>query len=138
MTKDIPKRLPQSNVVQGPLPVLNENNPDAFFLKPNAFLKIKDGSVTYDNYLSNASAISAISASQPDLNGLISSSGIIPVPIVKPDTVELTDVENIEYEQYYDSVSKLVKYKAKLKIRNSSINKTEVQGVDARIYNPNA
>jgi hypothetical protein len=138
MTKDIPKRLPQSNVVQGTLPVLNENNADAFFLKPNSFLKIKDGSVTYDNYLTSASAISPIAASQPDLNGLISSSGILPVPIIKPDTVELTDIESITYEQYYDSVSKIVKYKAILKIRNSSINNTEVQGVDARIYNPNA
>lgn len=138
MTKDTPKRLPQSNVVQGTLPVLNENNPDTFFLRPNSFLKIKDGSVTYDNYLTSVSAISAVSASQPDLNGLISSSGIIPVSVIKLDTVDLTDIESIDYEQYYDSVSKLVKYKAILKIRNSSINKTEVQGVDARIYNPNA
>lgn len=138
MSKNTPKRVPQSNVVQGTLPVLNENNPDTFFLKPNSFLKIKDGSVSYDNYLTSASAISPISASRPDLNGLISSSGNISVPVVKLDTVELTDIETITYEQYYDSVSKLVKYKAILKIRNSSINKTEVQGVDARIYNPNA
>lgn len=138
MTKDIPKRLPQSNVVQGTLPVLNENNPDVFFLKPNSFLKIKDGSTTYDNYLSSASAISPITISQPDLNKLISSSNNLTNLDLKLDTVDLTDIESITYEEYYDSLTKLIKYKAILKIRNSSINKTKVQGVDARVYNPNA
>jgi len=50
----------------------------------------------------------------------------------------MADIESITYEQYYDSVSKLVKYKAILKIRNSSKNQNNVAGVDARIYNPNA
>ena len=138
MSTDTPRRVPKSNVVQGPLPVLSENNPDSFFLAPNQYLKVKDGAVTYDNYLSNVSATSPVSATQPDLNSLITSGINAPAQLPKPDTIDLTDIESITYEQYYDSVSKLVKYKAILKIRNSSVNKVDVQGVDARIYNPNA
>lgn len=138
---DNPTRLPKANVVQGNLPVLDESNPDALFISPNKYLQVKDGvlSAQYNNYLTGVSGISAPTTPLVDLNGLINSSGKVDTTVpVKPDTVELTDIENITYEQYYDSVSKLVKYKAIFKIRNSSINKADVQGVDARIYNPNA
>ena len=138
MSTDTPRRVPKSNVVQGPLPVLSENNPDSFFLAPNQYLKVKDGAVTYDNYLSGVSATSAVSATQPDLNSLIAAAGNVIAKPPKTSVVDLTDVEDIKYEQYYDSVSKLIKYRAILKIRNSSTNKIDVQGVDARIYNPNA
>lgn len=138
MTKDTPNRVPKSNVVEGTLPVLVEGNPDTFFLAPNKYLKVKDGAVNYDNYLTSISGISSPLQSQPDLNSLVSSSKLTTNPIIKIDTVDLTDIESITYEQYYDSIAKVIKYKAILKIRNSSPNKTEVQGVDARIYNPNA
>jgi hypothetical protein len=139
MTKEEnPSRLPKANVVQGNLPVLDENNPDALFISPNKYLKVKGGSLSsgFDNYLTG---ISGLGGAGTTLNSTLAlSNNIIPIVPVKEDTVDLTDIESITYEQYYDSVSNLIKYKAIIKIRNASINKTNVQGVDARIYNPNA
>ena len=52
------------------------------------------------------------------------------------DIPSLSDIESIVYEPYYDTVSKLQKVRALIKIRNSSNNPTNIAGVDARIYNP--
>jgi len=136
--KENPSRLPKANVVQGNLPVLDENNPDALFISPNKYLKVKGGSLSsgFDNYLTGISGVERAGTTLDST--LASSNKIIPVVPVKEDTVDLTDIESITYEQYYDSVSNLIKYKAIIKIRNASANKTNVQGVDARIYNPNA
>jgi hypothetical protein len=54
-----------------------------------------------------------------------------------PDVPGLSDIESITYEEYPDSTG-VMKYRAILKIRNSSVNKDNVAGVDARIYNPNS
>lgn len=137
MTKNIPNKIPKPNVVEGPKPILDESNPDTFWLSPDRYLKAKSGTVSYDNYVSNISGVASPQTSLTSLIGAASGNTAF-LETVKPDTVELTDIESITYEQYYDSVSKLVKYKAILKIRNSSVNKVDVVGVDARIYNPNA
>lgn len=47
------------------------------------------------------------------------------------DVPQLTDIEEITYEQYFD-YTKSVRYNAILKVRNSSIKKDEVVAVDAR------
>jgi hypothetical protein len=49
----------------------------------------------------------------------------------------LSDIESITYEEYPDATG-VMKYRAILKIRNSSVNKQNIDGVDARIYNPNS
>jgi hypothetical protein len=51
----------------------------------------------------------------------------------KPDVPQLSDIESIEYIKYFDAVTKVEKVKAIIKIRNSSINKSNIAGVDARI-----
>jgi hypothetical protein len=51
----------------------------------------------------------------------------------KPDVPQLSDIESIEYVKYFDAVTKVEKVKAIIKIRNSSINKNKIAGVDARI-----
>ena len=57
MTKNIPNKIPKPNVVEGPKPILDEKNPDAFWLSPDRYLKAKSGTVSYDNYaLSNLRA----------------------------------------------------------------------------------
>jgi hypothetical protein len=60
-----------------------------------------------------------------------------PMPPVKLDVPELSDIESIIYEQYFDSL-KRARIKAIIKIRNSSIAGKEVEGVDARIYDPSS
>lgn len=52
------------------------------------------------------------------------------------DVPQLSDIENIQYIKYFDPVSKIEKAKAIIKIRNSSKNKKDIAGVDARIYQP--
>jgi hypothetical protein len=47
------------------------------------------------------------------------------------DVPQLSDIEDIKY---FDPVSKIEKLKAIIKIRNSSKNKENIAGVDARIY----
>jgi hypothetical protein len=47
------------------------------------------------------------------------------------DIPQLSDIENITYQQYYNSAN-AVRIKAIIKIRNSSKNKANVIGVDAR------
>ena len=136
MAKNLPNKIPGPNVVEGPKPVLSEDNPDTLWLSPDKYLKIKAGALSYDNYLSNISASSPSQVQSPVSN--LVAPNLFADEVLKPDTVDLTDIESITYEQYYDSVSKLIKYKAIIKIRNSSVNKTDIQGVDARIYNPNA
>lgn len=123
------KRIPSQNITEGAPIVLPENHPDLIFLNPNNVAIKKNGAFVFDKYLS----------------GGLQSPGEVPPPeaAITPtdttsDTPALTDIESITYEQYYDPTSKLVKYKAILKIRNSSANAANVQGVDARIYNPNA
>ena len=53
------------------------------------------------------------------------------------DTVQLTDIESIVYESYA-LVTGEIKYRAILKIRNSSKYKEDVIGVDARTANLSA
>jgi hypothetical protein len=50
------------------------------------------------------------------------------------DVPQLSDIEDIQYIKYFDPVSKIEKLKAIIKIRNSSKNKENIAGVDARIY----
>ncbi len=52
------------------------------------------------------------------------------------DVPQLSDIENVEYTKYFDPVSKIEKAKVVIKIRNSSKNKENVAGVDARLYQP--
>jgi len=123
------KRIPSQNITEGSAIVLPENHPDLIFLNPNNVAIKKGGEFVFDKYLSGGLQ-SPEEASVPE-TATISTNTTIDAP-------GLTDIESVTYEQYYDATSKLVKYKAILKIRNSSSNPSNVQGVDARIYNPNA
>ena len=55
-------------------------------------------------------------------------------PIVLPDTPDLSDIESVTFTKYYDVTNKL-RVKAEIKIKNSSVRKDSVIGVDARIFN---
>lgn len=126
-------RIPDQSITSSSPIVLPEGHPDLLFLNPNKVL-IKSGETfVYSKYLSGAPVITgngavtgeaAISTAQGTLSSTL-------------DTPQLSDIEIKSTEQYYDPVSKLAKYKVILKVRNSSINPANVQGIDARIYNPN-
>lgn len=128
-------RVSKQEVVQGAPTVIATNNPDAIFMKDNPNVVFtNENKFTTSNYASGAfltvdpAAIAAVSST-------VSSTINTPTYAIL-DVPALADIEKIDFEEYFDQLTGVVKYKAILKIRNSSINKSSVAGVDARIYNP--
>lgn len=120
-------RISAKSIVEGAPIVISPDNPESIFLDPNKTIITKPGTI-WDKYL-GVNGFGIINSDQPD--------GVEEFDDSNKDTVHLTDIENITYESYLGTTGEL-KYRAILKIRNSSKNKEDVIGVDARIYNPNA
>lgn len=129
------KRIDKKDVTDGQPLVLPVGHPDTVFLNPNNYIQIKGTITDYSKY-QLAGAYSDSEQNPGDGSVSSMSSGLFLTNQV--DAPQLTDIESVSFEQYYDPISKLAKYKAVLKIRNSSKNPNIVAGVDARIYNPNA
>jgi len=127
------KRIDKKDITEGTPLVLPVGHPDTVFLNPNNYISIKGTVVDYNRY-----QVGNPYSSPEDPTGNSEKITISSIPVNQLDVPQMADIESITYEQYYDSVSKIVKYKAILKIRNSSKNPNNVAGVDARIYNPNA
>ena len=129
------KRIDKKDVTEGQPLVLPVGHPDTVFLNPNNYIQTKGTITDYSKY--------QVSGAYSSLTGIPENGDIDPISsnlslINQADVPQLTDIESVNFEQYYDPVSKLAKYKAVLKIRNSSKSPNNVAGVDARIYNPNA
>jgi hypothetical protein len=119
MTQDN-NRVDGKSVVTGPPIVLSKNSPDRVFLRRTIGIDIDGGTST--NTTSPFSIGGGSGGSNPsDPNP----------PVEIGDIPQLTDIENITYQQYYDTFNS-IRIKAIIKIRNSSKNKANVAGVDAR------
>jgi len=133
------KRIPDAAVVGTGPTVIYDDDPDIFLYDLSKVVIKKRGAASTANYIASPPISSGgVLAQFANQASVIAPEQSFENAIEKVDTIDLTDIENITYEQYYDQVSKLVKYKVILKIRNSSSKKNNVSGVDARIYNPNA
>lgn len=133
------KRVPEQNLVQTKPWVVDENDPILQFVDRSKVIIRKSDGTTYDKYLATPPVVGESSGLSVAAAAAEMMANAKATALVKPDTIDLTDIEGEPiYEQYYDSVSKLVKVKVTLKIRNSSSKKANVKGVDARIYNPGA
>lgn len=130
------KRLSISDLNRGQVFVLTEDSPETVLAFPGTYLILKGSSIDYSKYLT-ASLYSAGSASGLYVNE--DGSTLVDSPDLEDllDIPELTDIESVTYEPYYDTATKLQKVRAIIRIRNSSQNKINVDGVDARIFNPN-
>jgi hypothetical protein len=132
------KRIPDTSIVGAGPTVIYDDDPDLFLYDLSKIIVKKRNFTSVENYIAqpplvNSGTLGSISqianaATEINLQNLVEQL----------DLVDLTDIENVSYEQYYDQVSKLVKYKVVIKVRNSSSKKNNVSGVDARVYNPNA
>lgn len=128
------KRLTLSDLNRGQIIVLTEGSPETIFAHPSSYLVIKGGSLDYSKYLTSNLYTGGGGG------GYVNDDG--EVTVVPPgledllDIPELSDIESITYEPYYDTATKVQKIRAILRIRNSSINKLNVEGVDVRISNP--
>jgi hypothetical protein len=126
-------RIPIQQIVDAAPIVIDENDPDLVFLSAKKVITTKNGKAVYDKYIGSVPG-----GGGDGSNGGGDGPGNPPEPPKPPvpvDIPSLSDIESITYEQYYDS-SKRARIKAIVKIRNSSLKAQEVEGVDARIYNP--
>lgn len=117
-------KVPAAKITRGSTPVITADDEALLFVNPNEVL-IKDPS-NLDKFLSG-SLFGTYRGSSDDWNNVSGGNG---------DAPSLSDILNVTIVKYYDSVTKLPKARAIIKIRNSSQNATEVAGVDARIHDP--
>jgi len=113
-------RIDGKSIVVGPPIVLPKNSPDRVFVRKTVGLDIEEGSssqLATPFYLGGSGG--GTTPEDPNLPGPVT------------DIPQLTDIENITYQQYYDTFNS-IRIKAIIKIRNSSKNKPNVVGVDAR------
>ena len=135
------KRVPAQQIVYGAPVVIDEDDTDLFNLNPQRVLVTKGGKFLYAKYNEPIPSGDGGNGSVANVSGNTDTAdqdteGKTQTPI-KLDIPDLSDIESITYEQYYDSLKK-VRVKAIIKIRNSSIAGKEVEGVDARIYDPSS
>lgn len=116
------KRIDSKRIVESSPIVLSSTNPELIWFNPKNVI-VSDSKSGIDKYLGK-SPFGIIGGG--DGGGNIDGN--------LGDTVELTDIEAIEYVPYYTQTKEL-KFKAILKIRNSSDTPEEVIGVDARTAN---
>lgn len=133
------KRIPKQNITHSaPIiyaagsidEVFLANSPDAIGSEEEGFNYGGAGSFRASASLSGALPFAPEDPNAPEVP-------ILP-EIQYPDVPSLSDIESITYEEYPDPLTGIAKYNAIIKIRNSSRNKSNVSGVDARIYNPSA
>ena len=129
------KRVSKSSIVSTTKRVLPAGHPDLVWYDPSEVIIVGEDS----EYKVSGTGVSSFSAL---LSGSLTSGSKIADPKVKDpeqepsDVPQLSDIESVQYVKYFDPVSKIEKAKAIIKIRNSSKNKDNVAGVDARIYQP--
>lgn len=126
-----PKRIKSKDVVPKGSIILKSTSPDLLWVGANPNV------VTYDDtgyelkrYLGGPVGAEGLDDGS-ELENLLEKESLALSVI---DTVEMTDIESITYEQYFDPSTKIAKYNAYIKIRNGSSKSTSVVGVDARIY----
>lgn len=116
-------RTDSKSIVVGPPIVLPKNSPDRVFVRKNVGLDIDEGTTT------NLSNPFSLGGGSGGVGGSTPADPNLPSDIT--DVPQLTDIENITYQQYYDTFNS-IRIKAIIKVRNSSKNKSNVIGVDAR------
>lgn len=136
-SKETPKRVPKQAIVKDAPIILSKGHPDLTFL--GDALETDAAKFLSSKYLNGSFAGASSGNSSAIVNGPSGPSGPSgpEVVLTTADIPSLSDIESITYEEYPDSTG-VMKYRAVLKIRNSSLNKDNVAGIDARIYNPNA
>lgn len=133
-------KISESEIVSNGKPVRPAGHPDLFWYDPSKPIVVGEES---EYRATGVRSISGSGLSGSLLSGAISpdetikdAEEIIKNAITSSDVPQLVDIEDVQYIKYYDPVTKVEKAKAIIKIRNSSKNKKNVVGVDARIYQP--
>jgi hypothetical protein len=149
MVKATDNRINSQDITRGEPVVLVPGHPDTLFLRPGEYIEKNVLSLTIKGTASGIGGFSTGSGNgnQVDTNNPEERKPLFPrevvhkwgpkslaYPIVLPDTPDLSDIESVTFTKYYDVTNKL-RVKAEIKIKNSSVRKDSVIGVDARIFN---
>jgi hypothetical protein len=116
---------------------LPKNSPDRVFLKKTVGIDIEEGSkadAVSPFFLGSSGSGSPGQSAGGEADKKLPPDPNPPAAII--DIPQLTDIENITYQQYFDTFNS-IRIKAIVKIRNSSIKKKDVVGVDARSQQSN-
>lgn len=130
-------RVPKASIVRGAPVVVTTDDEFISFYDPLQFIVKDGGKVKYLKF-GPGSPFSGAFASGVDIGTVNASLGNKAeiVPIELPDVPNLTDIELFSSTKYYDPVTKVEKAKLVIKVTNTSKDKANIEGVDARIYNP--
>ena len=124
-----PKRIKSKDVVPKGSIILKSTSPDLLWVGANSSV------VTYDATGYEVNKYLGGPGRPPgDGDGDGDDDGDPDNPLPDVDTVDMTDIENLTFEEYIDPSTKITKYNVYIKIRNGSSNAASVAGVDARIY----
>jgi hypothetical protein len=127
------KRLSVSDLNRGQVFVLTDSSPETVLAFPGTYLILKGSGIDYSKYLTANLYSSGASSYVNEDGGTLTDTPTLEDLL---DIPELSDIESISYEPYYDIATKVQKVRAILRVRNSSQNKSNVDGVDVRISNP--
>jgi hypothetical protein len=130
------KRISDAAIVGTGPTVIYDDDPDLFLYDLSKVVIKKRGFASTENYISVPPTSSGGVLSQfANQAGVILPEESFQNLIEGINTVDLSYIENVTGSSYDDSLgNKKVKYL--IKIRNSSLNRSNIVGVDARIYNP--
>ena len=134
--EDNSSRVPKAAIVRGAPIVITTDDEFISFYDPSQFLVKEGGKFQYTKFSPGSPFASSFSSAAPGtINGAVGNKTEV-VPIELPDVPNLTDIELFSSTKYYDPVTKVEKAKIVIKVTNTSKDKTNIEGVDARIYNP--
>ena len=105
---------------------------DALFLNPNTVLTINPGS---SKILSVATNIFPAGSANVIVSPVGKGKEIV-TPTERPDVPDISDIQIVKNEKYWDAAKKQERGRLVIKVINRSNKKDEVVGIDARIYNP--
>jgi len=129
-------RIDQKDLTRGQIIALTTEHPDALHLYPSSYIAIKGNSIDYTIYqTSSPYGSNPISNPYVNVDGTTVDNNVTIDQLF--DIPNMSDIESVTFEPYYDTVLKKQRVRALIKIKNSSDNATNVEGVDTRIFNPN-
>lgn len=149
MVKATDNKINSQDITRGEPVVLFPGHPDTQFLRPGEYisknlldLTIKGTAAGIGGYSAGSGNKNPVDTNNPEERKPLFPREVVhkwgpkslAYPIVLPDTPDLSDIVSVNFTKYYDVTNKL-RVKAEIKIKNSSIKKDSVIGVDARIFN---
>lgn len=126
------KKINESDITSPGRPVRPAGHKDLFWYKPG-YAIIKGAEDSNSSRLIGSRGGSGASSIVGPGGGGTLDPGVLPKPIA--DTPQLSDISIVSNTKYFDEIGK-ERAKIVLKIKNSSLNKQNIAGVDARIYQP--